>query len=110
MKRLLHYLTSIFSTFWHHYRMRRLISDENSPKCILYSLLNELLSSFHPFVSAVTPKDQNMFKKSKLIFSGNAAIAKLRIDLLTLDGNLRQSILSAAFESGEQMSVYRGYS
>ena len=51
-----------------------------------------------------------MFKKSKFIFSGNAAIAKLGIDPLTLDGNLRQSFLSAAFESGERMSVYRGYS
>ena len=90
--------------------MRRLISDEDSPKCILYSLLNELLSSFHHLLSAVTPKDQNMFKKSKFIFSGNAAIAKLGIDPLTLDGNLRQSVLFAAFESGERMSVYRGYS
>ena len=90
--------------------MRLLISDENSPKRILYSLLNELLSSFHHLISAVTPKDQNMFKKSKFIFSGNAAIAKLGIDPLTLDGNLRQSVLSAAFESGKRISVYRGYS
>ena len=37
-------------------------------------------------------RDQNMLKKSKFIFSGNAAIAKLGIDLLTLDGNLRQSV------------------
>jgi len=51
-----------------------------------------------------------MFKKSKFIFIGDAAIAKLGIDPLTLDGNLRQSVLSAAFESGERMSVYKGYS
>jgi len=50
-----------------------------------------------------------MFKKSKFIFSGNFAIAQLGIDPLTLDGNLRSSVLSAAFESGaspEEAAVY----